>query len=85
MPRAMSRADMDTKQEPFVDAVSAGAFLCLRPRRVLHLARQGVIPAHPLGEGQCKVWRFRLSELSAAVCSRGVNCVRQSRVPKGEI
>lgn len=76
---------MDTTPEPFVDAARAGAFLCLRLRRVLQLARQGAIPAHPLGDGQRKVWRFRLSELSAAVCARGVNCVRQSRVPKGEI
>jgi hypothetical protein len=75
----------DADQEPFVDAARAGDFLCLRPRRVLQLARQGAIPAHPLGNGQRRVWRFRLSELAAAVGSRGVHCGRQSRVPKGEI
>jgi hypothetical protein len=68
--------------EPFVDANTAAAFLCLRPRRVLELARQGAVPAHPLGDGQRKVWRFRLSELAAAMCSRAVNYIRQSPAPK---
>ena len=39
----------DTKREPFVDAVAAADFLHIRPRRVLELARQGEIPAYPLG------------------------------------
>jgi hypothetical protein len=60
--------------EAFVDAEEAGEFLRLRPRRVLELARQGVIPAYPLGGGQRRVWRFRLSELASALCSRGVHC-----------
>ena len=68
--------------EPFVDANRAAEFLCLRPRRVLELARQGAIPGHPLGEGQRKVWRFRLSELEAAMCSRALNYDRQSPAPK---
>ena len=72
-------------REPFVDAVRAAAFLSLRPRRVLELARRGMIPGHPLGDGQRKVWRFRLSELASAVGGRGVESVRQSHVPKGEI
>jgi hypothetical protein len=64
----------NTEREPFVDAVEAGKFLCLRPRRVLELARQGEIPAYPLGQGKRRVWRFRLSELASAICSRGVHC-----------
>ena len=60
--------------EPFVDATQAGEFLRLRPRRVLELARRGLLPAHPLGDGQRRVWRFRLSELASAVCSRSVDC-----------
>ena len=27
------------------------------------MARQGDVPAHPLGNGQRRVWRFLLSEL----------------------
>ena len=71
-----------TAPEPFVDANRAAEFLCLRPRRALELARQGAVPAHPLGEGQRKVWRFRLSELAAAMCSRALNYDRQSPAPK---
>jgi hypothetical protein len=63
----------DAKREPFVDAVAAGDFLHLRPRHVLELARRGEIPAYPLGHGKRRVWRFRLSELASALCSRGVN------------
>ena len=59
--------------EPFVDASLAAEFLNLRPRRVLQLARQGSIPAYPVGEGQRRVWRFRLSELASAIRARGVN------------
>jgi Helix-turn-helix domain len=53
--------------EPFVDAVRAAAFLNLRTRRVLELARRGDLPGYPLGSGKRRVWRFRLSELAAAV------------------
>jgi hypothetical protein len=53
--------------EPFVDAIRAGEFLSLTPRRILELARAQQIPAHPLGAGRRKQWRFRLSELAAAI------------------
>lgn len=70
--------------EPFVDATTAGTFLHLRPRRVLELARQGVLPAYPLGDGKRRVWRFRLSELDSAMHARGVNSSRQSPAPGQE-
>jgi hypothetical protein len=50
--------------EPFVDADRAAEFLAITPRRVKELARQGLLPAHPLGNGRRHVWRFRLSELA---------------------
>ena len=53
--------------EGFVDAVRAAEFLCLRPRHVLELARAGKLPGHAIGDGARRVWRFRLSELAAAV------------------
>ena len=56
--------------EPFVAAETAAEFLSLRRRRVLELARQGAIPAHPLGDGRRKVWRFRLSELATTIEER---------------
>ncbi|MGB6678245.1 MAG: helix-turn-helix domain-containing protein [Terriglobales bacterium] len=64
----------DAEREPFVDAAAAGEFLHLRPRHVLEMARRGEIPAYPLGQGKRRVWRFRLSELASALCSRGVHC-----------
>lgn len=56
--------------EPFVDAVVAAEFLKIKRRRILELARAGVLPSYPLGEGVRRVWRFRLSELSAAMEQR---------------
>ena len=60
---------METTATPqyFVDAAAAGEFLGLKPRRVLELARAGALPGYPLGVGTRRVWRFRLSELSAAM------------------
>jgi excisionase family DNA binding protein len=55
--------------EHFVDADEAAKFLSLTRRRVLDLARSGKLPGHPIGDGARRVWRFRLSELAAAVVS----------------
>ena len=70
--------------EPFVDASKAAQFLNLRPRRVLELARQGSLPAYPIGKSQRRVWRFRLSELASAVRSHAVHSARQSPAPRQE-
>ncbi len=56
--------------ERFVDAITAAQFLSIKPRYLLQLARRGNIPAHPLGEGPRKMWRFRLSELSATLTQK---------------
>jgi hypothetical protein len=50
--------------EPFVDAERASNFLAITKRRLLELARGGQVPAHPIGTGERKTWRFRLSELA---------------------
>lgn len=50
--------------EPFVDEHVVAAFLGIKPRRVLEMARRGLLPAHPLG-GCRKIWRFRISEIDA--------------------
>jgi len=72
------------EHESFVDAVAVGDFLHLRRRRVLELARQGVIPAYALGTGSRRVWRFRLSEVATALGSSRVNYSRQSPAPRQE-
>ena len=55
--------------EGFVDADEAGKFLSLTRRRILELARARKLPGHPIGDGARRVWRFRLSEIAAAVAS----------------
>jgi excisionase family DNA binding protein len=55
--------------EHFVDANTVAEFLAITRRQVLELARSGKIPAHPLLGSRRKVWRFKLSEVDAAVAS----------------
>ena len=55
--------------EHFVDADQAAKFLSLTRCRVLDLARAGKLPAHPIGDGARCVWRFRLSEIAAAIAA----------------
>ena len=57
------------RPEPFVDAERAAEFLSVTPRYLIGLARKGHIPAHPLGSGQRKQWRFRLSEIADALAA----------------
>ncbi len=62
-----AKAARDTQwgsYEPFVDEFVVASFLGIEPRRVLEMARKGVIPAHPIG-GKRKTWRFRISEIDA--------------------
>ena len=51
--------------EPFVDDIVVAKFLSLRPQRIKAMARKGEIPAYPIGRGERKTWRFRLSEIAA--------------------
>jgi excisionase family DNA binding protein len=55
--------------ERFIDADEAAKFLSLTRRRVLDLARARKLPGHFIGDGARRVWRFRLSELAAAIAS----------------
>jgi hypothetical protein len=60
-------SEMETV-EHFVDATTAAAFLSVTRRQLLMMARSGAIPAYPASLGsQRKQWRFRLSELAAAI------------------
>ncbi len=57
--------------EFFVDAGEAAKFLKINPRTLLQMARNGSVPAHPLGNGVRKTWRFLLSELAEWLVARG--------------
>lgn len=52
------------QQEPYVDVERAATFLAMSRKTLLAKSRNGLLPAHPIGEGPRKIWRFRLSELS---------------------
>lgn len=44
--------------------VAAAAYLGLDVKTITRWARQGYLPAHPLGEGKRKFWRFFETELA---------------------
>jgi predicted DNA-binding transcriptional regulator AlpA len=58
--------------EQFVDGQRAAEFLGLPRKTLLNLARQGFVPAHPIGDGLRRMWRFRLSELASWLQSKTV-------------
>jgi hypothetical protein len=49
--------------EYFVDAAVAAQFLSIKRKYLLKLSRQGQIPAHPIGCGKRKQWRYLISEI----------------------
>ncbi len=50
-----------------MDATVAAVFLSITRKYLLKLSRLGLVPAHPLGIGARKQWRYRISELRAKV------------------
>lgn len=48
----------------------AAEYLGLDVKTITRWARQGYLPAHPLGEGKRKFWRFLESELSSWLAAR---------------
>jgi excisionase family DNA binding protein len=50
--------------EYYVSAAEAAKFLSINRRTLLQMAREGVVPAHPLGNGPRPLLRFLLSELN---------------------
>ena len=64
----------ENRREPerFVDSVVAAKFLSIQRQQLLELARAGKIPAYPIGDGQRRLWRFRLSDLAKAMEQRMV-------------
>lgn len=62
-----TRLIMNTVQgplEPYVDAAAAAQFVGMHPKTLERLARKGVVPGYPIGEGnRRRRWRFLVSEL----------------------
>ena len=49
---------------------SAAAYLGLDEKTVTRWARCGYLPAHPLGEGKRKFWRFLEAELESWLAAK---------------
>ena len=56
--------------EPYVSAQEAALFLSISPKTLTRLAREGLIPAHPLGDGVRRRWWFLKSELDTWMHAR---------------
>lgn len=68
--------------ESFVDAECAARFLAVTRKTLLHLARSGRVPAHGIGQGRKKMWRFRLSELEIWMQTEVTSGSDQGRSPE---
>jgi excisionase family DNA binding protein len=56
----------------FLDAEQAAVFLGgLNSRTVTRWAREGYLPAYPIGEGKRRLWRFLETDLERWMLSRG--------------
>lgn len=49
--------------EPYASPEEAAEFLKTNRLKIIRMARSGSLPAHPLGTGKRRRWRFKLSEL----------------------
>lgn len=56
-------ADFDKSKMHILDAEEAAALIKMDSRTLLRWARLGYVPAHPLGEGKRRLWRFIEDEL----------------------
>lgn len=76
----MDQLTLPTSQplEPFVSAREASQFVRLHPVTLQRLAREGTLPAHPVGDGQRRRWRFLLSELGQWLQARDCGTASKS-------
>jgi excisionase family DNA binding protein len=59
-----------TIPEPYIDPQEAARFLSISPKTLTRLARQGLIPAHAIGDRVRRRWRFLKSELDTWMQAR---------------
>ena len=70
----------ETRVDPPLSAKEAALVLKMNSRTLVSWARCGYIPAHPLGEGKRRLWRFFESELLAWVKTRENDFARKPSV-----
>jgi excisionase family DNA binding protein len=60
---SFNASESDPMTDHLLDAQEAAQILRMDRRTLVRWARIGYVPAHPLGEGKRKLWRFREHEL----------------------
>lgn len=83
-PPPMHAGHMPDYLEPYVDPEQAAAFLNTNRLKVIRMARSGSLPAHPLGAGKRRQWRFKLSELDKHMQAASNDAHPPVRHRKGE-
>jgi hypothetical protein len=58
-----------------LDATEAARILGMNSRTLVRWARCGYVPAHPLGDGRCRIWRFFENELLGWVVQQRNGCI----------
>jgi excisionase family DNA binding protein len=62
---------------PLLNPDQAAKILQMDRRTLVYWARRGYVPAHPMGEGKRKLWRFVESELLEWVTAQGSNTAKR--------
>jgi excisionase family DNA binding protein len=81
--RIPPRERLRSVREAPVNQQYAARFLNLHPKTVLRKAREGLLPAHPVGTGR-KRWHFYLSELDQWLRSQVISGSHPRRQPQGD-
>ena len=76
------RSPRSTRESP-VSAEDAGRFLNMHPKTVLRKAREGALPAHPVGFTR-KRWHFYISELDDWLRSQVISVSHPRRQYQGD-
>jgi len=63
MPQPARSSDCPPAAPNLLTAVEAALVLQMDHRTLIRWARAGYVPAHPLGEGRRRLWRFFKDEL----------------------
>ena len=81
--RIPPRERLHSVREAPVGQKYAGRFLNMHPKTVLRKAREGSLPAHPVGTDR-KRWHFYLSELDHWLRSQVISGSHPRRQPQGD-
>src|ERR1700735_3274949 len=83
-PNQVPRSEqVHSDREAPVSEKCAARFLNLHPKTVLRKAREGSLPAHPVGTDR-KRWHFYLSELDQWLRSQVISASHPRRQPQGD-